>query len=110
MDIGSGSGELLYFAKKAGFDIFGIEPNQGYAQFCKDKLSLPIFNGTYEEADIQELTYDVIFMNEVLEHMPDPINVLRDIHSYLKDGGILIVNVQNFILGSSNFFFRNNYF
>ena len=99
LDIGSGSGELLYFAKKAGFDVFGIEPNQGYAEFCKDKLSLPIFNGTYEEADIQDSTYDVIFMNEVLEHMPDPMNVLRDIHSYLKDGGILIVNVPDIEIG-----------
>ena len=64
MDIGSGSGELLYFAKKAGFDVFGIEPNQGYAEFCRDKLSLPIFNGTYEEADIEDSTYDLIFMND----------------------------------------------
>ena len=95
LDVGSGSGELLYFAKKAGFDVFGIEPNQGYAEFCRDKLSLPIYNGTYEEADIQDSTYDLIFMNEVLEHMPDPINVLRDLHRYLKYDGILIVNVPD---------------
>tara|TARA_B100000886_G_C20396192_1_gene480473 strand:+ start:337 stop:1341 length:1005 start_codon:yes stop_codon:yes gene_type:complete len=95
LDIGSGSGELLYFAKKAGFDVYGIEPNKGYAEFCINKLFLPVFNGTYEEADIKMSTYDVIFMNEVLEHMPDPMNVLRDIHSYLKDDGILIVNVPD---------------
>jgi len=99
LDIGSGSGELLYFAKKAGFDVLGIEPNKGYAEFCKNKLSLPIFNGTYEEADIKESEYDVIFMNEVLEHMPDPMSVLRDIHSFLKTDGIVIVNVPDIEIG-----------
>ena len=55
--------------------------------------------GLMKRLTFRSSTYDVIFMNEVLEHMPDPINVLRDIHSYLKDGGILIVNVPDIEIG-----------
>ena len=99
LDIGSGSGELLYFAKKSGFDIQGIEPNIGYADFCIKELFLPIFKGTYEEAQLKKNYYDIINLSEVLEHMRDPIRVLKDLHLYLKNDGYLFVNVPNIEIG-----------
>lgn len=99
LDIGSGSGEMLYFAKKSGFDVLGIEPNSGYADFSSKELSLPIFKGTYEEASLKKNHYDVINLSEVLEHMRDPTKVLKDLYSYLKNDGFLFINVPNIEIG-----------
>ena len=79
LDIGSGSGEISYFAKKIGFSILGIEPNEGYAEFCKNDLGLNIINSTYEDAKISEDEYDIINLNQVLEHLPDPLIVLSNL-------------------------------
>ena len=95
LDIGAGSGEILYFAKRQGFKILGIEPNNGYASYCKDTLKLPIVNNVYEKSNIKKNSYDVIHLNEVLEHMRDPITVLNDIYSFLKPNGITFINVPD---------------
>ena len=95
LDIGSGSGEIIYFAKKRGFDVTGIEPHSGYANYCINELSLPVINQTYENAEIKKNNYDLIHLNEVLEHMRDPLKVLNDIYSFLKPGGVAFINVPN---------------
>ena len=95
LDIGSGSGELLYFAKKMGFQTLGIEPNEGYANFCKNSLALNVVNSTYENANLKKNEYDIINLNQVLEHLPNPITVLNDLKSYLKKNGLLIITVPD---------------
>tara|TARA_B100000925_G_scaffold283540_1_gene257545 strand:- start:1569 stop:2531 length:963 start_codon:yes stop_codon:yes gene_type:complete len=95
LDIGAGSGEILYFAKKIGFNTKGIEPNKGYALFCKNKLNLNVINSVYEEAFIELNHFDVLNLNQVLEHMPDPLDVLIDLKKFLKEDGILVLTVPN---------------
>lgn len=95
LDIGSGSGEILYFAKKSGFIVIGVEPNKGYASYCREELNLPIINETYERANLKNNGYDIIHINEVLEHMRDPIKTLKDVFSFLRPGGIAFINVPD---------------
>jgi len=95
LDIGSGSGELLYFAKKMGFQTLGVEPNEGYANFCKDNLKLNIVNSTYEDANLNKNEYNIVHLNQVLEHLPNPITVLKDLKSYIKENGLLIITVPD---------------
>lgn len=95
LDIGAGSGEILYFAKKLGFNTKGIEPNKGYASFCKNNLQLDVINSVYEEASIESNHYDVLNLNQVLEHMPDPLDVLINLKKFLKEDGILVLTVPD---------------
>lgn len=95
LDIGAGSGEILYYAKKLGFITKGVEPNTGYALFCKNKLDLNVVNNVFEEAKLEENFYDVLNLNQVLEHMPDPLEVLNKIKTFLKEDGILALTVPN---------------
>ena len=95
LDIGAGSGEILYYAKRLGFMTKGVEPNKGYALFCKDKLNLNVINSVFEEAELENDFYDVLNLNQVLEHMPDPLDVLNKIKTFLKEDGILALTVPN---------------
>jgi 2-polyprenyl-3-methyl-5-hydroxy-6-metoxy-1,4-benzoquinol methylase len=95
LDIGSGSGEVLYFAKKFGLEAEGIEPNIGYAEFSKNVLKLKITNSSYENAQLEKNSYDIINLNQVLEHLPNPLKVLDDLHNYLKPNGILALTVPD---------------
>lgn len=95
LDIGSGSGEFLYMAGKMGFEISGIEPNEGYAQYTRRELGLPVENCTYETADLTPGHYDVINLNHVLEHLPDPLASLRFINTLLRPDGLFSVSVPD---------------
>jgi 2-polyprenyl-3-methyl-5-hydroxy-6-metoxy-1,4-benzoquinol methylase len=95
LDVGSGSGEVLYFAKKSGFNIMGIEPNTGYANFSKNDLSLNVINNSLEKINFKNEKYDVINLNQVLEHLPNPLNTLNMLMDLLNFDGLLIVTVPD---------------
>ncbi|WP_139111121.1 class I SAM-dependent methyltransferase [Stappia indica] len=95
LDIGSGSGEILYMARKAGFEVTGVEPNTGYADYTREELGLPVQNCTFEEADLPKAHFDILNLSHVLEHLPDPLASLRFLNTLLRPGGILCVAVPD---------------
>ena len=95
LDIGSGSGEVLFFAKKIGFEVLGIEPNTGYANFSKDELHLNVLNSTLEKTKFENKKFDVIHLNQVLEHMPDPLDALSRLKNLLEQNGLLVITVPD---------------
>ena len=95
LDIGSGSGEILYMARKAGFEVTGVEPNTGYAEYTREELGLPVQNCTFEEADLPKAHFDILNLSHVLEHLPDPLASLRFLNTLLRPGGILCVAVPD---------------
>ena len=42
LDVGAGSGEFVFLARELGKDVRGIEPNRGYAEYCRDDLGLDV--------------------------------------------------------------------
>jgi 2-polyprenyl-3-methyl-5-hydroxy-6-metoxy-1,4-benzoquinol methylase len=50
--------------------------------------------GTFETVDISD-RYDAIFLVHTLEHLDDPVSVLRRVNDWLADGGRLFVVVPN---------------
>jgi 2-polyprenyl-3-methyl-5-hydroxy-6-metoxy-1,4-benzoquinol methylase len=95
LDIGSGSGEVLYFAKKFGFNELGIEPNTGYANFSKNDLGLNVINSTLEKTDFGNKKFDVINSNQVLEHLPNPVETLGRLKNLLHLNGLLVLTVPD---------------
>lgn len=53
-----------------------------------------VVNATFEEVDL-EPTFDTIFLVHTLEHLDDPVSVLRRARSWLRPNGSLIVAVPN---------------
>jgi ubiquinone/menaquinone biosynthesis C-methylase UbiE len=95
LDVGSGGGEFLYLLKKLGCDAQGIEPNEGYANYARDQYQLNITVGFMQNTPLEDDTFDRVTLWHVLEHMDNPAWVLKRIHSCLKPGGLLVVEVPN---------------
>jgi len=96
LDIGSGSGHFLAFAQQAGWTAQGIEPSPMACNFSNEELGLQVVNGFYDEASAAELgSFDVIHLRNVLEHLPNPLEILELCKSNLKEGGIICVSVPN---------------
>lgn len=103
LDIGCGSGTFLSRMKNLGMEIAGIDPF-----IKKDLPELNIRKTTIQKAGFRNNTFDVITMNNVLEHVSDPDSYFKHIHKILKPGGVAIIGVPN-INGLLFKIFRQNW-
>ena len=95
LDLGSGSGELMFLANAIGMNSTGVEPNEGYANYCRTKLGLDVANQTLEETNFAPENFDLIRLSHVLEHMRDPVRSLKVLHGSLKADGIIYIEVPD---------------
>ena len=95
LDIGSGPGYFLLYGQSRGWDVLGIEPSEQAAAHARD-LGVPVTQEFLKGTSAGALgTFDVVHMNEVLEHIPDPLAMLVLARSLLAPGGMLCVTVPN---------------
>ncbi len=105
LDIGCGTGDFLLACKKNNFIVKGVEPNKKARVLAKNKLGilsskienfeedLPKVYETINEIDI---TFDVITMWHVLEHVPNLEEYIEQLKKLLKPNGTLIIAVPNY--------------
>jgi 2-polyprenyl-3-methyl-5-hydroxy-6-metoxy-1,4-benzoquinol methylase len=94
LDIGCSSGALLQSAMTHGFDAEGVEPAAQAAEFAKS-TGLKVFHGYLEEAHFPASSFDAVTLMEVIEHLPDPSALLREVWRILKPNGVLVVGTGN---------------
>jgi 2-polyprenyl-3-methyl-5-hydroxy-6-metoxy-1,4-benzoquinol methylase len=100
LDIGAGTGEFLFAAKKKGWSITGIEPN------IKAK-EIAIKKGVSFADNLNELennSFDVITMWHVLEHVPNLEYQIKELKRLLKPEGTIIIAVPNFKSFDANYY------
>ena len=96
LDGGCGGGEYVVALRAAGVLAFG-------AEFLAEKVReqpAGVPTGTILRADLEHLPYgpssfDVVFLNEVLEHVPDERRALREVWRVLRPGGTVIILSPN---------------
>jgi 2-polyprenyl-3-methyl-5-hydroxy-6-metoxy-1,4-benzoquinol methylase len=94
LDVGSGPGNLMEHANQHGWKSSGVELSSWAADLGK-KRGLDIFEGTLEQAKFADSTFDLVTMFDVIEHLPDPHAVIREVHRVLKPGGWFIGETPN---------------
>jgi SAM-dependent methyltransferase len=95
LDIGSGPGFFLKFGKERNWKTKGIEPSVQAAAFARN-MGLEIDNEVFDETSAKKLgKFDVIHMNGVMEHLPNPKNFLNICNHILNPGGLLFTCVAN---------------
>ncbi len=95
LDIGAGSGEFLFAVTSGAESAIGIEPNKGYADYCRTRLGLDVRTDSLRPDLFDEARFDLIRLNHVLEHMNDPVRSLAMIARFLKPDGVFYVEVPN---------------
>jgi SAM-dependent methyltransferase len=93
LEIGCGNGLQLEFYKKYGLETKGLEPYG--PKLTEEEKDLGIQRKSVIKAHFPKKSFDYIVMKEVLEHIPNPKEVLKKCHSWLKDEGKLIIIVPN---------------
>ena len=92
LDIGAGIGHSLLPFKKAGFDIYGLEPSTPFYKKSEQFLGEDfrnMQNVAFEDARYTDGQFDFIYSFNVLEHVYDPNQMITQALKWMKPGGLL---------------------
>lgn len=95
LDVGCGIGEYTYLYTNKFTRVVGLDPSLACIKEArKETDSIEYVHGYGETFDLEE-RFDVISLNNVLEHVDDPIKLLKNCKKHLAKNGRLIVQVPN---------------
>jgi len=95
LDIGSGPGFFVKTAVEQGWQAEGIEPSRQAAAHARN-MGLLITEGFFSRESAKQLgCFDAVHMNNMLEHVPDPVPLVEAARDLLEPGGALCVGVPN---------------
>ena len=95
LDIGCGKGGFMYSLKRRNWDVCGLDPSSSPIKLIRDGLKNRVFNCELKDCHFEDKYFDVITLWHVFEHLPNPMDELREIHRILKDDGIMILTIPN---------------
>jgi 2-polyprenyl-3-methyl-5-hydroxy-6-metoxy-1,4-benzoquinol methylase len=95
LDVGAGTGAFLYEMKEAGWQVSGIEPDEGARKRALDNYHVQL-ESTPNLFKLPPESFDAITLWHVLEHVEDLEKYLLQLKSLLKPNGILFIAVPNY--------------
>ena len=95
LEIGCGTGYLLYRLKELGAEVLGVEPGE-QGQVGARSYGIEIIHGMFPNDQIPlKERFDVIVTYGVVEHVVDPIHFLEAQARYLTESGVVILSVPD---------------
>lgn len=96
LEIGPAIGAFLAVAQDAGFEVEAVEMDPDCCAFLEEKLGVPTKRSDDPSGALRNSgPYDAIALWQVIEHLPDPREVVAAAAAALSPGGILALAAPN---------------
>jgi 2-polyprenyl-3-methyl-5-hydroxy-6-metoxy-1,4-benzoquinol methylase len=93
LDVGAGNGYFVFLARtECGWDADGLEISDAEAEYAREQFGVEFLRGRLEEVTAR---YNVVASFNVLEHVIEPVSLLRAMNKRLEDGGCLLLTTPN---------------
>ena len=90
LEVGCALGSFLKVAHEEGFDVTGVDLSVQACEIAKkENPAAKVFQGTLETVRFEPESFDVIFMSDLIEHIPEPFLFWEEICKLLKNNGII---------------------
>lgn len=103
LDVGCANGYLAKVLTEKGCTVSGVEYDEKAAEEARPVLERLVV-GDLEQLDLAEelgdARFDVIVFGDVLEHLRDPLPVLRASRALLAPGGYTVISIPNVAHGA----------
>ncbi len=94
LDLGCGPGTFSTVARSRGWRTVGLDVNPQSVARCHE-IGLEAICDVFPSAALSGRRFDVVVMNDFLEHLPDPGGALAAAGDLLADGGILFITTPD---------------
>jgi len=95
LDVGCAVGFLPELAKDLGYDAYGVEVSEHGARLANERLPGRVKAGTLQNAAYETASFDVVTSSDVIEHVPNPRDFLREVARITKPGGAVLLTTPD---------------
>jgi 2-polyprenyl-3-methyl-5-hydroxy-6-metoxy-1,4-benzoquinol methylase len=96
LDVGCNLGYFVLAARARGYAATGFDGAPAAVEFARSELGLDVTCARLETASFSSASYEIVALNHVLEHLPDPRAALTRVSEWVAPGGFLLVTLPNF--------------
>lgn len=94
LDVGCNEGRNLALFRRQGFRAEGVEPNPAAVASAR-RQGLTVFEGSVHDVPREAGPFDVVVLSNVLEHVENPVQMLREVCERLAPGGEVWISCPN---------------
>lgn len=94
LDVGCGFGQTLGYHAARGCEVFGVEADENIRR-VSEMFGFNVHVGLFDASLYEPDFFDYVTMDQVIEHVNDPIATLRGVSQILKPGGTAILSTPN---------------
>lgn len=94
LDYGCGNGAFLIKMKALGWDVTGLDSSAN-AIAVANAAGIKALKGDFDHPEVASLKFDCITMRQVLEHLHNPVETLRNAKKHLAIKGKISISVPN---------------
>ncbi len=97
LEIGCSGGFFLRYGKSRGWQVLGVEPSIQASQYAKAVSGVEVIRDYIQNIPLEQIqgAFDVVHLQYVLEHVPNPLEVCQRAFEALTSGGLICVEVPN---------------
>ncbi|MCS7090300.1 MAG: class I SAM-dependent methyltransferase [Verrucomicrobiota bacterium] len=94
LDVGCGDGRFLQRMRELGWEVHGceVDPKAAQAASCRN---IHVHVGSFLESGLPQAFYDAVTLHHVIEHLPEPRAVFKEVSRVLRPGGLLSIVTPN---------------
>ncbi len=101
LELGCAHGAFVAMLRTAGFDATGLELSPATAAEARLRFDIPVVEGPIEAQNIPGQSLDVIALMDVLEHLHDPLDTMRNCLKLLKPDGLFYLQTPRYREGKT---------
>lgn len=94
LDVGCGFGQSLGYHSARGCDVYGVEADENITRVA-EKFGYKVHVGLFDDRIYEKDFFDYVTMDQVIEHLANPLTTLRGVARILKPGGAAILSTPN---------------
>jgi SAM-dependent methyltransferase len=95
LDVGCGRGGVVWAARKHGWDAEGCDISAEFVRYARDVVGVNAHAATLEAMAYPDQTFDVVTLVEVIEHLYNPAETMKELRRVIRPGGLLYISTPN---------------
>jgi len=103
LEVGCAAGSFLNYARRAGYEVEGVDVSEWAAGAAREQFGLNVHVGRLVETGLPDEDFDIVFLGDLLEHEPEPLEFLAEVKRVTKPQGMVVIKVPTYV---NSFYYR----